>query len=61
MDSLTLPARPSDPRRPDSDRWRLRPETWIALGLVVGGLALAGLWPAAGLELFLSGLGGFCL
>ncbi|MFN7754071.1 MAG: hypothetical protein ACK5TE_17570 [Pseudomonadota bacterium] len=62
MDPLTLPhqaglAQDAEPAAPA----RIRPEGWIALALVAAGLAAAWAWHGAGMELFLAGLGGFCL
>ena len=51
LEQATEPAAPS----------RIRPESWIALALVVAGVAAAWAWHGAGMELFLAGLGGFCL
>lgn len=36
-------------------------ETWLAVALVAAGLAAAWAWHGAGMELFVAGLGGFCL
>lgn len=38
-----------------------RPESWIAFALMAAALAAAWAWHEAGMELFLAGLGGFCL
>jgi hypothetical protein len=62
VDTLTTPGR-VEPARGEapSGRPALQPETWIALALVAAGVAAAWAWHGAGMELFLSGLGGFCL
>lgn len=54
--TATLPREARPPARPP-----LGVETWLAAALVAGGLAAAWAWHGAGMELFLAGLGGFCL
>lgn len=62
MNSLSSPGATGLPRGGEpAARPSPRPESWIALALVAAGLAAAWAWHEAGMELFLAGLGGFCL